>query len=87
MNSRQPVEGLPEGALEVVRVDTDEVIGWVWDEEAGHLLARSHWRYASSVDGGAYVSPFGCQHRMDAVVRVAVVKALSFQLVRVKGEQ
>lgn len=86
MNSRQPAEGLPEGALEVVHVDSGEVVGWVWEEAAEHILGRSHWRFATNHDGVAYVSPWGFLMRAYVVARVAVIKGVVSHHLRVQGD-
>lgn len=85
MSSRVSTEGVPEGALEVTHKDTGELLGWVWEEAAEHILGRSHWRFATHHDGTAYVSPWGFLDRPHAVARVAVIKCVVSHHLQVQG--
>ena len=91
MSDRQPVDGLPDGVLEVRRRDGGEVVGWLWEVPAEHLLGRSHWRFATSITGEdgealAYASPFGFLERQYALARVAVIKGIVSHHLCVEGD-
>lgn len=86
MNSRVSVDDVPDDALEVSHKETGEVLGWVWEEAAEHMLGKSNWRFAVKLDEQAYVTPYGFLSREFAAVRVAVIKGVVSHHTHVQGD-